>query len=58
MIYLTGFVLMVPSLFKKTVTPVLLNALDSTGYYVSNYARDARPRPSKGHPTREHHAKK
>ena len=32
---------------KKTVTPVLLNALDSTRYYVGSYAGDARLMPSR-----------
>ena len=35
---------------KETVTPVLLNTLDSTKYYIGSYARDARLRPSKGRP--------
>ena len=32
---------------KKTGVPVLLNALDSTRFYVGSYARDARLRPSR-----------
>ena len=32
---------------KKMGVPVLLNALDSTRFYVGSYARDVRLRPSK-----------
>ena len=48
MVKLTGFVLIVPGLFDKNGNAVLLNALDSTSFYVGSYARDARLRLSKG----------
>ena len=44
---LTGFVLIVLGLIERTATPVLLNVLSSTRYYVGSYVRDARLRPSK-----------